>query len=137
MVFDAFAGTPDRQGGGVRLDFDEHGATGNGTSELPQFRAYAAAWGTATLERDGNPVREPNTLGERFDAHLMVVLGKVRDPDTFQIYKADGTCCYDPADPEDGRLASTAGSQAILQAKTRTGGFFLHLEFEQVTIRVT
>jgi hypothetical protein len=134
ITFDEFAGTVDRQGGGVRFNFDEHGNTGNGTPELPKFYALAAAWGTATITKDGQKVQEPNTLGERFSAHLMVVKGQVRNPDTGRILKMDKTCCYDPSAPLDGHV-SEIGSQAILQAKTKTGAFFLHLEFEDLAFK--
>lgn len=134
VVFDEFFPSSPTHDGGIREDFHEHGDTGNGDSKLPTFFAYAAAWGTATVERDGQAVKEPNTLADRFPAHLMVAKGKVRDPDTYQIYKADGTCCYNPDNASDGGPASEIGAQAILQVKTASGAFYLHFQFEDLTI---
>lgn len=134
IVFDEFFPSSPTHDGGIREDFYEHGATGNGDTKLPRFFAYAAAWGSATVERDGQPVKEPNTLDDRFPAHLMVSMGKVRDATTYQIYKADGTCCYNPDNPEDGAPASEAGAQAILQVKTASGAFYLHFQFEDLTV---
>lgn len=134
VVFDVFFASSPTHDGGIREDFYEHGATGNGDTDLPRFFAYAAAWGSATVQEDGQAVREPNTRNDRFPAHVMISQGKVRDPATYEIYKADGTCCYNPDNPEDGAPASDAGAQVILQVKTASGAFYLHFQFEDITV---
>jgi hypothetical protein len=130
---DAFGGSRPYEEGGIARNVHLHGATGNGSAELPRIAAYAAAWGDATVRRDGALVRDPNTLEDRFDAYVVILQGHVRDPATGAITKADRATPYDPGTPGDA-FVSPLGAQAIVQIRTASGAFFLHLEFEDVNV---
>lgn len=133
VVFNRFFGSDAYKGGGVHRDFVEHGATGNGSAELPAFHAYVAAWGAASMRLDGQPVRDPTTLADEWQGHLMVVRGHVRDENSGAVYKADGRSFYDPATPDDG-LVNRTGAQAILQLRTANKDLVYHFEFEAIRI---
>lgn len=133
VVFNRFRGTETYKDGGIHRDFVEHGATGNGSGELPAFPAYAAAWGSGTIKLNNQTVRDPLTLAESWTAHLMLVRGHVRDPATGAVYKADGRTYFDPQTPHDGFVNRT-GAQAILQLKTANNDLYYNFEFEDVRV---
>lgn len=103
VTFDQFAGAPDKpfMDGGIAFDLAEHGDTGIADTSIPQILALVAAWGKATVTRDGEPVlgKDGNPL---WSAHLMVSDTTVRGSDG-KIAKADGASPYDPASPADAR----------------------------------
>lgn len=133
VVFNEFFGREPYKEGGVHRDFFEHGATGNGSGELPEFYAYVAAWGSATIRLNDQPLRDPTTLGPRWTAHLMIARGHVRDANTGAVYKSDGRAVFDPTTPADGFVNRT-GAQAMLQLKTAANDLYYHFEFEGVRI---
>jgi hypothetical protein len=100
--FSHFAQTKPFQDGGVRFNFDEHGNTGNGDASLPKVHAKAAAWGTATVTKDGLPLRG-GANSDTWNAHLMLLGDSPRGPDG-KIVKADGTTPYDINSPADAKV---------------------------------
>lgn len=120
IVFDSFSGTSDFQDGGVAFDLVEHGATGVADTSIPEILALIAAWGSATVSRDGEPYPDPGT-GETgpWNAHLMIAANSVRQADG-RITNADQSAPYDPGSPDD---AFTTGDdpQAIFWVKAPSG----------------
>lgn len=100
VTFDQFAQTKDFMQGGIAFETPEHGDTNVGDASIPTIHAHVAAWGTATVTRDGAPV--VGSAGDRWSAHLMVSRDTVRGSDN-KITKADGAAPYDPAAPTDAR----------------------------------
>lgn len=94
--FDAFAQAEGRdfQDGGIEHGLDEHGDTGVADASIPRIHANVAAWGTASVTRNGALVTP-----EPWPAHLMVSRDSVRNGG--KITKADGTTPYDPGTPAD------------------------------------
>lgn len=109
-----FAEAPGRafQQGGVRSEFQEHGASGNGDAALPEIHALNAGWGQGTVSVGGQPFVDPLTGNTTFNVHYMATDTGPRDPDTYALTKADGTTPYDPATPGDVRLLN--GTRQIL-----------------------
>jgi hypothetical protein len=99
VVFDKFAQAADKpfMDGGIEFDLDEHGDTGVADKSIPKIHALVAAWGQASVSRDGVPV----TL-DAWSAHIMVSEDTVRGVDG-KITKTDGATPYDPATPADAR----------------------------------
>lgn len=91
------------QEGGVRLDFPEHGDSGNGDALLPRIHANAAGWGVGQVTVDGQPFPDPTTGNATFNLHVMVTDTAPRDPTSHQVTKADGATLYDPAAPADAK----------------------------------
>lgn len=108
------------QEGGVRADFPEHGATGNGDAGLPELHALHAGWGVGTLTVDGQPFTDPATGAGEFALHYMVTDTAVRDPETYQVTKADGATAYDPAAP--GEALVRPGTRQVLLNIQSSGG---------------
>lgn len=104
--------------GGVRFDFPEHGDSGNGDAALPKMNVKAAAWGTATVTRDGAPVTGANGAGA-WSAHLMVSDDTVRGTDG-KITNAAGSAPYSPSTPTNAKV-TTGDAQAILVLKSPDG----------------
>jgi len=119
VVFDQFQGASDKpfQDGGVAFNLDEHGASGHGDAMLPKLHAQVAAWGTASVTRDGSPVT--GKAGPGWSAHLMVFDDAVRGPDG-KITKADGSAPFDPSKPEDAKTYP-GQKQAILKLVSPDG----------------
>lgn len=111
VTFDQFAGTQDFMDGGVRFGFAEHGDTGVADASIPRINARVAAWGTATVTRDGTPVA--GAAGDRWAAHLMLSDDTVRGSDN-RILNAAGSAPYDPSKPADGKV-TTGDAQALLK----------------------
>jgi hypothetical protein len=106
VEFTRFAEAPGKafHMGGVRNDFAEHGASGNGDALLPTFHALSAGWGEGTVTVDGQPLTDPATGSTTFALHYMVTDTAPRDPQTRKVTKADGATPYDPASPADAKL---------------------------------
>ncbi|HEV8359910.1 MAG TPA: hypothetical protein VGR28_05565 [Candidatus Thermoplasmatota archaeon] len=102
--FTRFAETRPFHQGGVRLDFPEHGDSGNGDALLPTIHALAAGWGQGTVSVDGAPIVDPSTGNATFNLHVMATDTGPRDPATNKITKQDGSTPYDPAAPADARV---------------------------------
>lgn len=119
VVFDAFQQAEGKafQDGGVAFNLDEHGATGHGDAALPKLHALVAAWGTATVTKDGMPV--VGKAGPAWMAHLMVFDDAVRGADG-KITKADGATPYDAATPEDAKTLA-GQKQALLRIVSPDG----------------
>lgn len=100
VTFDRFAESKPFMAGGVVFDLVEHGDSGVADASIPRIHAVAAAWGTATVTRDGVPV--VGAAGDQWSAHLMASRDTVRGADG-KIAKADGAAPYDPAAPADAR----------------------------------
>lgn len=111
VVFDQFGGSQEFMDGGVEFDLTEHGDSGVADASIPKIRARIAAWGTATVLKDGVPVA--GAKGDRWAAHLMVSEDTVRGADG-RILNAAGNAPYDPAKPADARVV-TDDSQALLK----------------------
>lgn len=101
IAFTTFAASRPFHDGGVRDDFPEHGATGNGDALLPELHALSAGWGTGTVTIDGAPFHDPMTGSDLFTLHYMVTDTAVRNPQTGRVTKADGEAAYDPQTPSD------------------------------------
>lgn len=121
-AFTRFAEAPGRafQEGGVRADFQEHGATGNGDALLPEIHALSAGWGHGTLTVDGQALADPATGAAEFNLHYMVTDTAPRDPGTMLVTRADGTSPYDPATPGDAR--TLPGTLQVLLNIQSAGG---------------
>lgn len=100
VTFDTFAQAADKafMDGGIAFDLAEHGDTGVADASIPRVLALVAAWGTATVTRDGVPVT--GAAGERWAAHVMVSDTTVRNAEG-KILKSDGATPYDPSAPGD------------------------------------
>lgn len=131
--FESFAGTADHQQGGVARDVRLHGATGNGSTDLPEVHAYAAAWGTASYRVDGQRQTDPTSPGDDFRAAAYVLLGQLRERGTAKILNANGDGVYDPARPTDGQVGA-AGATVRIELRTATGALWAHVEFVDVRI---
>lgn len=119
-TFDAFAETKPFMQGGVAFNLDEHGETQVGDASIPRIHALVAAWGAATLTKDGEPLT--GSAGDRWTAHLMVSRDTVRGPDG-KILNQAGTAPYDPARPEDARRVEN-DAQAFFFVKHPDGETF-------------
>ncbi|HEX2021239.1 MAG TPA: hypothetical protein VHH36_00885 [Candidatus Thermoplasmatota archaeon] len=115
-----FEGASDKpfQDGGVAFDLDEHGDTGVADKSIPRIHAVVAAWGVATVTRDGQPVAGKDNKTE-WAAHLMVSSVAVRGPDG-KIAAADGSTPYSPDKPADARTYPD-DAQALLFVKSPDG----------------
>ena len=111
VTFDQFAGAQDFMDGGVRFGFAEHGDSGVADASIPRINARVAAWGTATVTRDGSPVA--GAAGDRWAAHLMLSDDTVRGADN-RILNAAGNAPYDPSKPADAKV-TTGDAQALLK----------------------
>lgn len=120
ILFEQFAAAPDKafMDGGVAFDLVEHGDSGVADASIPRIHAIVAAWGKATVTRDGAPVAGQSGATE-WSAHLMVSDTTVRGADG-KILKADGATPYDPASPADARRVE-GDPQAILWVKSPDG----------------
>lgn len=98
VIFNQFAGSKDFMDGGVAFDLTEHGDTGVADTSIPKILALVAAWGTASVSRDGVPL--VGAAGAEWAAHLMVSDTTVRGADG-KILKSDGATPYDPASAGD------------------------------------
>lgn len=112
VAFERFEGTAPFHEGGIRNDFPEHGATGNGDTLLPEIHALSAGWGTGTVRVAGQPLVDPLTGHATYRLHYMVTDTAPRDPATLKVTKEDGNATYDPASPSDARVH--AGVRQIL-----------------------
>lgn len=104
------------QDGGIEHGIDEHGDTGVADASIPKIHALVAAWGSATVSRNGVPVAD-----EPWSAHLMVSQDTVRVDGG--IMKADGAAPYDPSTPGDARRVE-GDPQAFLFVKHPQGETF-------------
>ncbi len=127
-----FSATTAYQDGGVVRNQNLCGTTGRGSAELPEFFAYAAAWGTALVKTDGEVERDPTTLASTFGAHLFVARGHVREPNSGVIRNTAGGA-YDPNRPDD-FLLHGEGAQAVLQVRTASRDLWYQFEFEDVVL---
>lgn len=85
--------TPFKEGG--IADFVVmHGNSGNETPRYPEMLAYLATWGTANVYLD------EELLFADLGLHVMYNDG-VRDHSQHFLPRSDGSCCYNPATPED------------------------------------
>jgi hypothetical protein len=85
--------TPFKEGG--IADFVVmHGNSGNETPRYPEMLAYLATWGTANVYLDDE------LLFADLGIHVMYNDG-VRDHSQHFLPRSDGSCCYNPATPED------------------------------------
>lgn len=119
VKFDQFAQAEGRDfmDGGVAFELDEHGDTGVGDASTPKLHATLAAWGKASVTRDGEPL--VGKAGDLWSAHLMVSRDTVRGADG-RILKADGATPYDPQAPGDA-LRVENDPQAIFWIKSPDG----------------
>ncbi|MCA1813017.1 MAG: hypothetical protein LC624_03580 [Halobacteriales archaeon] len=108
------------QEGGVRSNFQEHGASGNGDTLLPTLHALSAGWGTGTVSVDGALMSDPAGGGQSFALHYMVTDTPVRDPSTHKVTNAAGSGPYDPAKPDDARFLQ--GRQVYLNIQSVAAG---------------
>lgn len=104
------------QDGGIEHEIDEHGDSGIADASIPKIHALVAAWGSASVTRNGAPV-----AAEPWTAHLMVSQDTVRVGG--KITKADGTTPYDPSAPADARRVE-GDAQAFLFVKHPQGETF-------------
>lgn len=102
VIFNEFAQAEGKafMDGGIAFDLVEHGDSGTADASIPKILALVAAWGTASVSRDGVPV--VGEKGNRWSAHIMVSGTTVRDA-SGKITKADGAAPYDPTAPGDAR----------------------------------
>lgn len=119
IVFDEFAEAADKpfMDGGVAFDLVEHGDSGVADTSVPRIHARIAAWGKATVERDGTPL--PGAGGAKWSAHLMVSDDTVRGEDG-RITNAAGDAPYSPDAPADARVVA-GDPQAILWVRAPEG----------------
>jgi len=104
VTFSRFAQSAPFHEGGVRNAFHEHGASGNGDPNLPEFRAFSAGWGFGTVTVDGTPYPDPLTGTPEFKLHYMVAADAPRHPTDLRVTKKDGNTIYDPKTPADGQV---------------------------------
>lgn len=121
------------QSGGVARSIRLHGATGNGTGILPAFDAYAAAWGTVTLNVDGQVERDPTNRAESFAAAVYLVRGRVRDAATGAILDESRQRPYDPGKPTSGYV-DPDGAQVIILLRAQDGTPWRGFEFHRVAL---
>lgn len=117
VSFNSFQGAQDFQDGGVRFNFDEHGDSGNGDASLPKMRVKAAAWGMATVTKDGEPLK--GASGDQWAAHVMISDDTVRGADG-RVLNAAGTAAYNPSAPTDAKI-TTGDPQVFLSLKSPDG----------------
>lgn len=119
VAFDRFAQASgkDFMDGGVAFGLDEHGDTGVADTSIPKIHATIAAWGQASVTRNGAPL--VGKAGDLWSAHLMVSRDTVRGADG-RILKADGATPYDPNTPADA-LRVENDPQAIFWIKSPDG----------------
>lgn len=104
IAFDAFSQSAgkDFQDGGIAANLQEHGATGVADTSIPEVTVDVAAWGSARVTIDGEPLLDPISQREDWVAHYMVILTGVRDNATGEIFNEARTDSYDPANASDG-----------------------------------
>ena len=119
VVFDQFKEAQGKtfQDGGVAFGLTEHGDSGTADAAIPKIHAKVAAYGFATVTRDGTPVT--GKAGNLWSAHLMVYDDAVRGADG-KITKADGTTPYDPSTPADAKTYP-GQAQAMLKLVSPDG----------------
>lgn len=119
VIFDQFKEAEGKtfQDGGVAFGLTEHGDSGTADAAIPKIHAKVAAYGLATLMRDGKPV--VGKAGNLWAAHLMVYDDAIRGPDG-KITKADGAAPYDPSSPADAKTYPGT-SQAMLKLVSPDG----------------
>ena len=119
VVFDQFKQAEGKvfQDGGIAFGLTEHGDSGTADAMIPKIHAKVAAYGSASVSRDGVAVK--GKAGERWAAHLMVYDDAVRGPDG-KITKADGATPYDPKTPADAKTYP-GQSQAMLKLVSPDG----------------
>ena len=71
-----------------------HGNSGNETPRYPEMEAYLATWGMADVYLDGE------LLFADLGIHVMYN-DAVRDHADHYLPRTDGSCCFNPASPED------------------------------------
>ncbi|MCE7949056.1 MAG: hypothetical protein DYG88_16675 [Chloroflexi bacterium CFX4] len=113
IVHTVFRGTTAFQEGGIGDHVHMHGDTGQESSILPAVVGDINTWGNADLYVDGERVYRG--LG----AHMMV-MPAVRDAD-HRVLRADGTCCYSPQRPADGRV-DVSRRELLLLLSREDGG---------------
>lgn len=133
VLWQRFEAPEPYQSGGAARGLRVHGSTGNGSSELPEFFAYLACFGRATVSHNGRVEEDPTTRAGEFDARLLVARGHVRDAQTGIIYNDLRNGAYDPSQP-DAAWVNATGAQAILELRTETGELWYHFEFENVKL---
>lgn len=103
--------------GGVAFDLVEHGDSGTADASIPKITARIAAWGVATVTRDGEVLG--GDAGTMWSAHLMVSDDTVRSADG-KIAKADGSAPYSPDAAGDAKVVP-GDAQAIFWIKHPDG----------------
>ncbi|GEM_PF-3924304 len=103
VVFDKFAQAEGKafQDGGVAFGLTEHGDSKVADASIPKIHGKLVAYGTATVTKDGAPVKGKTGLAD-WMAHLMVYDDAVRGPDG-KITDAKGDAPYDPSKPADAK----------------------------------
>lgn len=119
--------------GGVERSISLHGTTGNGSAELPEFFAYAAIWGQASVRVLGALERDPTTGSESFNARAYVVRGHVRDRDSGAIVAGTGQP-YDPKAPDRAAI-DPQGAQVLIELRTATGSLWRHFSFDDARLK--
>ena len=87
--------------GGIADFVVMHGNSGNETPRYPEMEAYLATWGTADVYLDGE------LLFADLGIHVMYNDG-VRDHSNHFLPRTDGSCCFNPASPEDKQVNAAA-----------------------------
>ncbi|MBK9055533.1 MAG: protein kinase [Chloroflexi bacterium] len=87
--------------GGIADFVVMHGNSGNETPRYPEMTAFLATWGTA------NVYLNDELLFTDLGIHVMFNEG-VRDHSEHYLPRADGSCCFAPANPEDKQINSDA-----------------------------
>lgn len=131
--FANFTGRLPYQSGGVARNLHLWGDTGNGSTVFPKVYVYAAAFGYATLDIDGEPQRDPTNLRQTLPAYFFLTRGVYRDPDTHLVYSSEPGRPYDPAKPTESTI-NQIGAQATLLLYTSRGTLHRHVEFRDVII---
>lgn len=103
--------------GGVAFDLVEHGDSGTADASIPKITARIAAWGVATVTRDGEAL--VGAAGPLWSAHLMVSDDTVRSADG-KITKADGAAPYAPDAAGDAKVVA-GDAQALFWIKHPDG----------------
>ena len=101
LVFDEIVGLEGYQRGGVAGDVEDGNMwfpddLGFDIAYLPRSHVLLAAWGKGHIEVDGK------TVYDNLSAYMMYTHQGSRDSRTHQVLRRDKSCCYSPADPNDG-----------------------------------
>ncbi|MFQ3537001.1 MAG: SUMF1/EgtB/PvdO family nonheme iron enzyme, partial [Aggregatilineales bacterium] len=115
IVHDVFIGTAAFQEGGVGDHVHMHGDSGQESPILPAVVGDINTWGRADVYVDDELVYSS------LSAHMMV-MPAVRD-EQHRILRADGTCCYSPLRPADGRVDTSRRELLLILARDSGGDY--------------